>query len=457
MIRKQYRNLIASAIAVAVLLAAYLALVFTDPAAETSAEGVCVYTVDASTITAIRFSGSGGPVSLVRSETGWIWEEDPAFPLNQNFVDTMLEKTSSLQALRQVARGTDAYAAYGLDTPSNVITVTAADQDRILYLGDTNSATGDCYLAMEGSDIIYTVDSTFPTLFSSSINDMAVRETLPDITTEQITAFTVTQGSHSISFRGTEEDASSAQKRWIVTQDGTAYEADSSLVMALFSEIIQLRYTHMDIYAPTNEQLAECGLDSPAAVLEVSYTQKDGTGETYVLRVGNPTQDGENRYVYTPSGQGIYSVQTDSLESFLQLQAENFLSMDVLPVRPEELSTLHITAPDGTADFELIRSADTVSYLCNGAEISEAEFNSFYFALYALEAEKRVSDISGQLTQTPVVTMEYQLTTGASHVTELVPYDQNYYAARTDGAAVLLVNRTTVNSLLSTLTPYLSQ
>ena len=55
------------------------------------------------------------------------------------------------------------------------------------------------------------------------------------------------------------------------------------------------------------------------------------------------------------------------------------------------------------------------------------------------------------------MTMEYQRVAGDSHLTELIPYDQNYYAVRTDGTAVLLVNRTTVNTLLSTLDPYLAK
>ena len=131
--------------------------------------------------------------------------------------------------------------------------------------------------------------------------------------------------------------------------------------------------------------------------------------------------------------------------------------MDVFPVRPEELAQLHITAPNGTVTFQADHSGDAVRYTCNDAEITEAEFNSFNFVLYAMEAEKRVGDLSDQLTQAPVMTMEYQRVAGDSHLTELIPYDQNYYAVRTDGTAVLLVNRTTVNTLLSTLDPYLAK
>ena len=108
MTKRQIRTMIASAVAVVLLLAVYciqgLSTLKTD-----EAEGVCVYSMDPDSITAIRFSGAGGPVSLVRTADGWCWEEDAAFPLNQNFVDTMLEKTATLQVLRQVAEGKDHY------------------------------------------------------------------------------------------------------------------------------------------------------------------------------------------------------------------------------------------------------------------------------------------------------------------------------------------------------------
>ena len=73
-----------------------------------------------------------------------------------------------------------------------------------------------------------------------------------------------------------------------------------------------------------------------------------------------------------------------------------------------------------------------------------------------MEAEKRVTDVAGLLTQEPLIAMDYQTAGGDTRRTELIPYDQNYYAAKTDGTAVLLVNRTSVNTLLGTLEPFLA-
>ena len=50
-----------------------------------------------------------------------------------------------------MGNGDKAFSQYGLENPSNVITVTTADKEVKILLGDTNGATGDCYMAVEGA------------------------------------------------------------------------------------------------------------------------------------------------------------------------------------------------------------------------------------------------------------------------------------------------------------------
>lgn len=96
-------------------------------------------------------------------------------------------------------------------------------------------------------------------------------------------------------------------------------------------------------------------------------------------------------------------------------------------------------------------SADgKIRYSLNGQEITEKEFNRFYYLLYSFSAEKRVADITEQLRQEPMMTLIYDRKEeeGTDCKVELIPYDQNYYGAKVNGKAVLLVNRQKVNQLL---------
>ena len=136
---------------------------------------------------------------------------------------------------------------------------------------------------------------------------------------------------------------------------------------------------------------------------------------------------------------------------------EAFLSLNVAPVK-ENFDTLTITTAAGSAEFTIKRGIgrDAEVYVLNGAEITEARFNSIYYQLYAFSAERRVSDIADQLTKEPVLTYVYSDSAvgGGNVQVELIPYDQNY-SAKVNGKAFLLVNRQRVNEVSNEISKYI--
>ena len=162
-------------------------------------------------------------------------------------------------------------------------------------------------------------------------------------------------------------------------------------------------------------------------------------------------EDGEERFVYAKSGRGIYRTKDRVVQPFMNLKSESFLTMNVAPIRQQELDGLTILVDARRAEFTMTSSADgKIRYSLNGQEITEKEFNRFYYLLYSFSAEKRVADITEQLRQEPVMTLIYDRKEeeGTDCKVELIPYDQNYYGAKVNGKAVLLVNRQKVNQLL---------
>ena len=452
MTQRQKRNwLCAFAAAMALLIAYGLIGWLQRPKPEPE---LTLYRMEPDSVVRIQFEGAEGTVSLLRSEGGWVWEADESFPLNENFVESMLGKVASLTAERYVDQGRDAYAAYGLDHPSNVIEVSNGDETKRILLGAENSATGDSYLSLEGSDKIYTVDSTFATLFGNSIRAMASRESLPDMTLEDISGLSVLKSDGSgLAFT---RDASGSG--WSMrTQDGAeAQKADGALVSELLSKLIQLRYDEMIAYRPTAQEQSAFGLDAPTLTLEVDYCGKDGAQAQYVIRIGG-RQAGEGEagalyYAWPESGQSVYGVKESAIAPFMQLMPESFLSLDVAQVGVDQLDGIEITAGAYSTALALRRGSDgqVEAFTRDGAEITQAQFNAVYYQLYALSAEKRVVDLSEALTEQSMLTIVYRCTeeAGGDVTVELLPYDQNYCAARVNGRAQLLVNRKIVNELI---------
>ena len=513
--RRQKTRLLLTAFTAAVLLGVYLWMVFQEHRAENGEDGLRVYTMEAAAIDRLAFTGEEGPVTLVRRGEQWFWQQEEAFPLNQNFTKTMVDKTAVLEARAVVAEGKEHYRTYGLDQPSNVITVGAGGQEKIIYLGSSSSASGDFYMAVEESEKIYVVDASFHNIFSGSILSMAVRESLPDFHLEDITRLTVAEGEREITFsreseKGTEPGEASGNAGWMVFEktgeqpdgnrpagdfraepgepcqaeppDGNRpagdfqpeppelRQADQAQVTGLLAQVMKLRFEELAVYQPDARELDACGLGEPAVRLLVVY-KKEGQERTYSILVGNGAGSGshgnagdgtqrnagtESRtsdycYVYPEGGYGIYLTRADSLAPFRGLAAEAFLSLSVGRVRREELGSIAVSAGEVRTEYTLEAQADgRVAFYHDGKEITEKEFNGIYYPLYSLTAEKRVTDITSQLTQPPALTLEYRRLPGYGEPVrvELIAYDQNYYGAKVNGKAELLVNRQQVHRLM---------
>lgn len=446
--RKQRRSIILWSLGVLLLLGCYLFLLKQNQENNNQDDGRIVYKLEKDSINRLEFAGRDGQIILVKEQDGWKYEMDKTFLLNERFIESMLDKTAILRADRLVSQGREHFGEYGLEEPSNVIRVDAGSLQKVIYLGNRNSTTGDCYMSVEGSDQIFTVDSTFPTLFSIGINDMASRETLPDMTVETISAFNVETSSGTIQFR--KEDNS-----WMVAQNSEkSVKADESRIQELLSQVIRLRYAEMVQYHPDAEQLDLYGLGEPKIRLCVDFlNRQDHTQQEFILTVGNQTGDQKQYFVYPQPGSGVYTVEAEALEPFLYLAAEDFLSLDIAAIQADTLTGLEIWTDKLKISYKIERGK-TLSqpvYHLNGQEIAAADFNAFYYPLYALEADRRVTDMGDQLVEQPVLTIVYERNqkNGGNVTVEFIPYDQNYYGVRTEGKAVLLMNRQKVNQLLA--------
>lgn len=441
----QKRNLAVTALTAVFLLIVYLGLLFQD-SRKTEGDELKIYVLEESVIDHLNIISQNGEVSLMKKDNSWYYEKDETFPLNQKFAETMLKKTSVLKAKRLVAEGKKNFSAYGLDQPTVKIQVSAGKEGYAIDIGSCNGATGDYYMTVEGTEKIYTVDETFYNLFSNDILSMAERESLPGVTLDRILELSVTQEGRKLALI---KNNSSDKGGWIIQEGEEIQEADSSMVNQLLAQIMKIRYDRMEVYHPVQEQLHSYGLEQPAAELCITYLENETDTASYVIDIGK--EDGEDRFVYAKNGRGIYRTKDRVVQPFMNLKSESFLTMNVAPIRQQELDGLTILADARRAEFTMTSSADgKILYSLNGQEITEKEFNRFYYLLYSFSAEKRVADITEQLRQEPVMTLIYDRKEeeGTDCKVELIPYDQNYYGAKVNGKAVLLVNRQKVNQLL---------
>ena len=150
---------------------------------------------------------------------------------------------------------------------------------------------------------------------------------------------------------------------------GKIQEADSGMVNQLLTQIMKIRYDRMEVYHPVQEQLHTYGLEQPAAELCITYLENETDTASYVIDIGK--EDGEDRFVYAKSGRGIYRTKDRVVQPFMNLKSESFLTMNVAPIRQQELDGLTILVDARRAEFTMTSSADgKIRYSLNGQEIT---------------------------------------------------------------------------------------
>lgn len=446
--QEQKKQLLITGSIAAALIVIYAALcVFLQ--IQENADSTTIHHVKTEDICSISFqSVQGETLRLERDEEGrWFCGAYPDLALSQARMDNMCQTVAELNVVDTVTSGSAYYERYGLAQPQNIIEVEAKDNRFCIRMGSVNSATGEGYICLDSGDRIYSVDATFVNLFTASIFDLMARQTAVDIPADRVTAFEIQTPDRNLRF-------SREKAVWMVSDGTTEIKvSDTAAVERQLSAILKLNYDEMAVYHPQIADLEDCGLAAPETVIRI-YTGTNSPEDE--IQIGSATPNGTARYARTPESPGIWTLLNASVGDLLVKTLEEFRSLEVASVIPEKLAVLQVCWEDRSYVFQPAIPGQTDQWLLNGTPLSEKEFNSFYYPIYGLCADKTVSDLADQLTQEPMLALQYQ-TTDPDHPSlcvEFLPFDQSYDCVRVDGAATLLISRTKVNTLLSRLNQF---
>ena len=276
---------------------------------------------------ALVYSNGSTTLSFTVEEDGaWAWENDRAFPLRQETINSILALLINWRPQQTLAAEED-LSAYGLDEPTGFLTLTGADGSvRALSFGKTTTDGASRYV-MEQSDPskVYIIPDTLFTQMSVPIYDMCDVPLLPLLEESSI---------RSVLIRGSEnEDGAPALVTILTTakrsgEDGPVTWLQGSenvtaneTVRALLEDLRALVFTKCVDYDPSDEALTICGFDTPPAALTVNYTTDTGTDETVSLTIGAQVLDGSGRYVRLGDSTTVYALPTAALDPLMRVAA----------------------------------------------------------------------------------------------------------------------------------------
>lgn len=270
---KKSTKLVSAVVVLAVLGGVYVGLntyVTKKESTESSSEEESkteVYSVKTDDIKSLEFIIDKKDTVFEKKDDSWVKKDETAFPVNQTTLDSAASALEKVEADR-VLENVDDLTEYGLDSPSNSVTVTTDDGTTKFNIGDENTSTNQYYIAKDDEDsTVYVVTSTV-TPFMNSLYDYAQGEDFPTIDSSTVKKVQVSQDEDSYIL---EENSDGAT--WDVSTDGSDKEtADTTAAGNVTSGLGSLAYDQFTDY--NAEDLSRYGLDKPYATITVDYQEE---------------------------------------------------------------------------------------------------------------------------------------------------------------------------------------
>ena len=158
---------------------------------------------------------------------------------------------------------------YGLDDPTNTITITDKDgKETVLHVGMENASTSQYYVenGEDESKIYVVADSVFQP-FMKTLYDYAKAGTFPVIDSSTVSNVTVDENDDSYTL--TKDDNTGL---WNIQDKDGSEKADSAKVSSLTSSIASIAYGSFVNY--NCKDLSEYGLDKPYGTITINYQEE---------------------------------------------------------------------------------------------------------------------------------------------------------------------------------------
>ena len=486
---KKSTKLVSAVVVLAVLGGVYVGInsyVSKEESAGSSSEEESkteVFSVKTDDIKSLEFIIDKKDTTFEKKDDSWVKKDETAFPVNQTTLDSAASALEKVEADR-VLEKVDDLTEYGLDSPSNSVTVTTADGTTKFNIGDENTSTNQYYISKDDEDsTVYVVAADTVTPFMNSLYDYAQGEDFPTIDSSTVKKVQVSEDKDSYVL---EENSDGAT--WDVSTDGSSDKetADTTAAGNVTSGLGNFAFDEFVNY--NAEDLSQYGLDKPYATITVDYQEEaeDSTGSSesdseasesvsedssadssdadekktttvdkqQVIYVGDEAGD-DSRYV-TVDNKQVYTMSTDTLSAVIDKKASDLWSLIVNYQSVKTLDQLQVTYGNETSTVNVSRETsedddgnetETTTYKLNGDEIDSTTFTTFYNKLINMAGQKRLTDTYTPATD-PEMTAVFTDTDNNQTTVTFYTYDTNYYAVVV-GNKVFLVNKMTVKEMFT--------
>ena len=224
-----------------------------------------------------EYSG-GGNLAFHKTDAGWIYQDDEAFPVSEEKVMDILEHFESYGVTFVIDDVTD-YAQYGLDDPECTLHLATSERSYDIKMGAFSTMDEQRYISI-GNGKVYLVAEDPVGYVSANLSDMILHDDTPGFETVVDITFT---GAENYTIVRTDESSSTYDPEndiYFAERGGKTVPLNTASVKTILNTITSLDLLTYASYNVTEEELEAFGLDEPMLSVTVNYTYTNGDEET---------------------------------------------------------------------------------------------------------------------------------------------------------------------------------
>lgn len=312
---KRYKKLIILAAVLCVAVGGYF-IIRTVSKGEDSSNGILIYSEESKDIVSVSFDNSTESYTLEKdSEDKWNVSGETDFDIDSDAADGIITAFASLRATQKVSDDFTDKDKYGLGDGALVVSVkTSNDNDRTFRVGKLNENSSMYYFSCDSDSALYYIDSTLYKTLSLTKLDIVKRDEIPEVNTDDITAFTLKNGDFSVSLTPylSENESESGASGYEIS--GSDTRLDKSDVEAMIKSVLNLSVDEPVCYKPDEAKLKEYSLDAPYGRYTIEYT-KTGESKSFSAIISKADSDG-NAFFMVSGSDKIYKIDSSQLDVY---------------------------------------------------------------------------------------------------------------------------------------------
>ena len=278
---KRYKRLmIMAAVLVVACIATFALTQYEEKQEQIRTSDEIILQIPTDTVQSLSWEYSGGgSLAFNKTDDGWKYQEDEAFPVSEEKVMAILEHFEEYGVTFVISDVTD-YGQYGLDDPEAVLHLATGEQSYDLKMGAFSKMDEQRYIDI-GDGNVYLVKEDPIEYIDANLSSMILHddtpgfETVVDISFAGAENYTVVRTDESTDTYNPEDDI------YFVEQGGKTVPLDTAKVRTYLNTVTSLDLLDYVTYNATEEELQTYGLDDPmlSVTVNFTYTETDENGE----------------------------------------------------------------------------------------------------------------------------------------------------------------------------------